>query len=267
MLKDKTSLFLVSLTGLTAALITGCSFALDSLHPTNSSNGSGNSQQSTPVTATQIDYATINTQVISNNCLECHSAAAGNKGGINLETYQNLKANLIDVQADLADDSMPKDRNPLSAAEKDLVNTWIKNGAPETVSNNNPTGPSVSPSPTPPAVVNPPPQPSGTNYQTVNSQVLQPYCLSCHSAAGGNRAGINLESYSNVLKNITAVKSTINSGSMPRGTTLSASQKKLILDWIAAGAPQTAAKTASTSSVQVMTKAYVDFMLQQSGAQ
>ncbi len=111
----------------------GCGYALDAIHPTTLSNDGGSSSQSSTVPANQIDYAVIRTEIFAPHCYECHSLAGGNAGGINLETYLNIKSNLSDIQIDMADDSMPKDRPPLSSAEKNLLALWISQGAPEFV--------------------------------------------------------------------------------------------------------------------------------------
>lgn len=244
----------------------GCGYALESMHPTASSVGTG-ATQSLPVAGTLIDYAQIKTQIIAPNCYACHTAASGNQGGINLETYQNVLNHLVDIQADIADGSMPKNSNPLSANEKSLLNTWVSQGSPQTVSSvtipvSTPT-PISTPNSGAPSTNT---APAAITYQTVNAQIFQPSCLSCHSTNGGNSAGINLETYANVLKHISSVKVVISNGTMPIGGHLSSAKKKLISDWIAAGAPQTAppAKNiVNNSATRSMTKAYVDFMIQQ----
>ncbi|KYG70704.1 hypothetical protein AZI85_01875 [Bdellovibrio bacteriovorus] len=187
------------------------------------------------VGAGQVDFAIVMSEVIAPKCLECHSSAGGNRGGVNLETYANVKAEIAAIQSTVANNSMPLNRQPLSARQKALLNKWIEAGAPETVTENPPV---QAPTPAPPPDM-PPEEVVGPSldWLTVRTLVVEPKCLNCHSAPT-NRGGVNLETYQNVLSNIADVDATIRDGSMPRRTTLTPEQKKLILDWIAAGAPE-----------------------------
>lgn len=79
------------------------------------------------------------------------------------------------------------------------------------------------------------------NYANVNTKVISPYCLSCHSPAGGNRAGVNLEGYANLMAHLDRVEGTvIVEGSMPPSGSpaVSAGAAALLKSWIDAGAPQ-----------------------------
>lgn len=76
-------------------------------------------------------------------------------------------------------------------------------------------------------------------YADIQSQILQPYCLSCHSAAGGNLGGINLETYANTVTYISQIQhAVIVKQSMPPGTPLSSGLQQLLATWISDGAPQ-----------------------------
>lgn len=77
--------------------------------------------------------------------------------------------------------------------------------------------------------------PTATDFTLIKAQVFQPYCLRCHSAAGGNRGGINLETYASVKPLLTRIKSAVNSGFMPPSGPLPDATKKLLIDWIDAG--------------------------------
>lgn len=64
-------------------------------------------------------------------------------------------------------------------------------------------------------------------------------CLQCHSNAGGNSAGINLETYASAFPNAAGIKSAVNSGFMPLGgPEVGEESKKLIAAWVDAGAPE-----------------------------
>lgn len=75
------------------------------------------------------DWLTVRTLVIEPSCLRCHSAPA-NRGGINLETYQNVQSELALVDAVIRDGSMPI-RSTLTPEQKELILDWIQAGAPE----------------------------------------------------------------------------------------------------------------------------------------
>jgi mono/diheme cytochrome c family protein len=92
--------------------------------------------------------------------------------------------------------------------------------------------------PQPPVI--PEPIVPATTYEMVYQQVIQPSCLKCHSGSGSG--DVNLETYQNLLQLKDDVRSTIAKGTMPRRSKLTEEQKKLILDWIDAGAPEFGAK-------------------------
>ena len=81
-------------------------------------------------------------------------------------------------------------------------------------------------------------QPIGVNFQIIRSQLLQTNCLKCHSASGGNKAGINLETYDNVLRNLKDVEASVVEGFMPPRGPVSQELKDLLVKWIQLGAPQ-----------------------------
>lgn len=69
-------------------------------------------------------------QVIGPKCATCHSAAGGNRGGVNLETFDGVKANISMIKDAVAAGWMPpRSQAALSGAEKDLVLRWIDQGA------------------------------------------------------------------------------------------------------------------------------------------
>ncbi len=105
-----------------------CSPLLDALHPENPANG--NSSQGT-ITPKAITFEDIQTKILQPFCFSCHSTTAGNEGGVNLETYANVKLRLIDMQKAVNTNVMPKDSPPLSDELKKLLNDWIAAGAPQ----------------------------------------------------------------------------------------------------------------------------------------
>jgi hypothetical protein len=81
---------------------------------------------------------------------------------------------------------------------------------------------------------------SELSYANVRSQVLQPYCLRCHSEAGGNRGRINLETFANTKNLIGPIQSVVSGGQMPPSGSMPASARSMLLQWIEAGAPEVA---------------------------
>jgi mono/diheme cytochrome c family protein len=77
-----------------------------------------------------IDYAAVKANVLDTSCNSCHSAAGGNKGNVNLETYASVINNISDVKADIEDGSMPRGDYRLTADQKNMILAWIKMGAP-----------------------------------------------------------------------------------------------------------------------------------------
>ncbi|MBC7690234.1 MAG: hypothetical protein H7222_00565 [Methylotenera sp.] len=108
---------------------------------------------------TKISYAYLKERVFVPRCLGCH----GTSGGVNLETYVQVKENLGKITvAALIDKTMPKG-GPLSNDEADLLKAWIKAGAPE-----GPVPPADSLKPT---------------FTSLKKNIFEPKCLTCHSGA------------------------------------------------------------------------------------
>lgn len=124
---------------LTVASQLGCSYALQEVGvykssdrgPSLSKSAANSKDSSLNSGFLNLDFATVKLEVLEKKCLACHSAAAGNKGHINLETYGALIKNLSEVKADIEDGSMPRGDDQLTALEKKIILTWIASGAPE----------------------------------------------------------------------------------------------------------------------------------------
>lgn len=95
-----------------------------------------NEDQLKDLNADQVDFELIKQNILEPRCFSCHSKDK-NKGDVNLETYQNVLANIKAIEKDIMDGSMPPKSKPelqLSKTLKDLILKWIKAGAPETKS-------------------------------------------------------------------------------------------------------------------------------------
>ncbi len=72
-------------------------------------------------------YESVRAIVFQNRCLNCH----GRAGGVNLETFASARAFISEIrQTVVVELSMPP-RGSLSVGEVQLVEAWIKAGAPE----------------------------------------------------------------------------------------------------------------------------------------
>lgn len=202
-------------------ILSGCNYTIQKSPGANS----GNQAISRLPPGTIPGYQLIASAIIAPKCLECHSSGGGNAGGVNLETYEALKNNLPSLRDEITSGRMPKNRGPLSASEKEVFLAWLDAGAPEVGSSPN----------------NPPvPDPEFIDYQLVKTSVIDLRCIGCHSAKGGDKGGVNLETYENVFDQKDSIKSEIESGSMPRpkNKPLTDIQKRIFLSWIENGAPE-----------------------------
>jgi len=83
------------------------------------------------------------------------------------------------------------------------------------------------------------------DYATVNADVLTPKCVRCHGGSNGTSAGVNLTTYAGVKAHLSTVRSEVVSGSMPQNDSLTQEQYNQLINWIDAGAPQTASLDAA----------------------
>jgi uncharacterized membrane protein len=219
---------MIPLSLLCAALLASCNQGFNVVTPIIDAN---NQTSSAPVLT---DYAEVQNQVIGPMCLECHSAANGNSGGVNLESYQNVFLHIVDIRADVVSGDMPASGPALTETEKTLIVGWIDSGAPQgTSASPQPTptpNPTPLPTPTPVATPNPTPTPDPSlHFSTVYAQVIGPKCTSCHS---------DFSSYATVKGEISTIQSKVSSKSMPQGSSLTTAQYNTLMNWISAGSPQ-----------------------------
>ncbi|HEX4875299.1 MAG TPA: hypothetical protein VFV31_01425 [Chitinophagaceae bacterium] len=76
------------------------------------------------------------------------------------------------------------------------------------------------------------------SFATDVNPVIQASCnvAGCHATGSGNGPGA-LTNYTQVFNARTAIRSSVSSGRMPQGSSLSTAQKNSILCWIDSGAP------------------------------
>jgi hypothetical protein len=124
-------------------MFAGCGYSNTSL-PGGSSGGANGGLDS----GTKMDFAAVKAQFFVPQCIRCHSNSGGNKGGVNLETYANVKSRLSSIQSAVNGGFMPP-AGPLPASTKNILNNWITSGAPEFASTNPGGGGDGSTSPLP----------------------------------------------------------------------------------------------------------------------
>lgn len=92
--------------------------------------------------------------------------------------------------------------------------------------------------------------PSITDYAKINSEIILPYCIKCHNDKV-TKGGVNLKTYKDIVANLATTRSEIESGDMPPAGPLADKDKKLIIDWIDTGHPETVAQ-ASQAAAEVL---------------
>lgn len=259
-----TKVFLASLLLLYVGGLTGCDYT--SLNSEQFGSSGGNDEGRPPHECSSvepntgasldiIDFQKVKTEVFDPHCLRCHNPGRPS-AGIDLSTYASVKARLSQIDFAVARNVMPPS-GPLDPVKKGYLSDWIKAGAPEglTAQNctntgeiggtTNPTGPSNEPLPgEPPLVLTQPltsmPSDQDINFTLVKERIFAFHCLSCHSDAGGNRDGVNLETYERVYKKLDDLEDVIRDGEMPPRSrpALSLLEKNVLLRWVRLGAPK-----------------------------
>lgn len=124
----------------------------------------------------EVSYAMVQEKVLLPSCVRCHSQGQGNQGGINLETYESVFANLSKINSSVfVTHKMPK-TGSLSEDQLALLETWIKSGAPL----------NFTPSPAPSS--SPPPTPAEalveirSSFDSKVKPLVQRACMECHDS-------------------------------------------------------------------------------------
>lgn len=172
--------------------------------------------------ALESNYESVNAKVISAQCLNCHSTATGNKGNLNLESYQNIRANLNQITYRVLEvKDMPQ--GGLNNADYALMEMWLTAGAPE----KNTQG-------LVPILKGP------FNWLVIKDQILKRNCLDCHSSVSPE-AGLDLSDYDQFKNNYAKIfDRTFVKQDMPPEPYdgLNANEKQALLKWISQGFPK-----------------------------
>ncbi len=165
-------ILVVSAAGALTLGTSGCRFYYQEKNPSDLLNAT--------LDAAQISYQTVHRQVLGPRCVACH----GNSGGITLDSYTTVKANLNAIERTaLAQKTMPKS-GPLSPREAALLSAWIKAGAPE-----------FTAGPKPPPELEEPIRPE---FESIKKNVFQARCMACHTQ-GGSASGVLLNTREDLL--------------------------------------------------------------------
>jgi uncharacterized membrane protein len=195
-------------------------------------------------------------QSVLNTCLHCH---AGNTPP-SLGSIDDIRANIGRVQIEVNSNQMPPSGSgypTLSDCQKAILQEWVSEGMPATSDKKivklsacqQGVPPSPTPTPSTPILDMP------VNYQTLNSEILQPRCVHCHSSGSGDPDAslILLVPYSAITGHgtllgadsahsrfVTLVTRTDDSRMPPPEDSdpLSADQQEFIRRWIDAGHPE-----------------------------
>lgn len=185
------------------------------------------------VSADELDFALVNEKIFKPSCVGCHSEAAGNSGGVNLESYESVFEHVPQIKMEVTGGMMPP-KSELSEKQTRLLADWIDAGALERAGD-----PVSAPPPTPTSPPpTPPPAPEVVTFSTVREKVLKTNCIGCHSEAAGNMGDVNLETYPSVFEKRTVLLEVVGEGRMPpkKKTPLTVEQKRLFLLWLNQGA-------------------------------
>ncbi len=172
-------------------------------------------------------FQIIQREVLIPNCLGCHSAATGNAGGVNLETYSSAKSFAAEIKVEVSENQSMPPSGPLDVSLRDLVSRWVDAGAPETEAEANATIPKTEPSPV--SLI------TSVDYQVIKEKVIDPSCLKCH---GPNSRLMRLHTYEDLKARIVEVQEAIEIGSMPPAGPLAQDLRDLLKEWITAGLPE-----------------------------
>ncbi len=233
-------------------LIVSCNYEAIHQQPGGAAAGGSGQDVCTPAespTVEVVTYDQVRSQIFVSQCFSCHGNGAAS-GGVRLDTFEAARGWATQIKFDVVNNIMPKSPNPpLSQEGKDLVAAWVDGGAVNNVAdvvacdeNGNPgDGEEGGTTPAPPAdeFLTEVPSDDQINYQLVRNKIFKFRCFSCHSTAGGNADGLNLETYFNAIDELEDIYEEVSRGSMPPAPrpALNDIERTTILRWVDLGAP------------------------------
>lgn len=171
-----------------------------------------------------LDYLNVQVNVLGPQCVSCHSQQGGSKGGLNLESFAQVRAAMNSIYFRSIEKRDMPPREALSSSQMDLLKSWLEAGAPEKNMGRG-SGREIK---------------GPITWTVIKEQVFKSSCLDCHSGATPD-GGLDLESFEVTKKNIDKIfKSAITEGSMPLQPypSMSAFEKQALMKWISQGMPE-----------------------------
>lgn len=186
-------------------------------------------------------FDTVQKYVFTPYCVTCHGTSGGNRAGFNFETYNNTVPALDKILEEAVTTQGMPPAAPLPAKLRQLVDTWIKSGAP--LSGQNPVPhPPIQPAPYPPFGIT-------ARWSSISGLFKQPVCADCHNPDGdaskapitdltflfkaddkGRFLVVPKDSSKSLLYKI------LKAGKMPKSRPLDPKDIQAIADWIDNGA-------------------------------
>lgn len=174
------------------------------------------------------DFNLVFGAVIGPKCATCHSNKGGNVDGVNLETYENVRAKLNRVlvrSLETPDKPMPPRPQFLTEDEKDMLEAWDKLGAPKDGE----------------AIQKPGEEGRGpANWQTVRDKIFAPKCFDCHNQNKPDK-DLDLTKIEQVREKFHLVLDRVvrlNNMPLEPYPAVTSAEKKLLLRWFELGMPE-----------------------------
>ena len=224
--------------------MTSCDYAAHHDTPLSEENGLGCDTNSEPPPGNQandVTYDELRAAVLEPKCIGCHSSGSAS-GGVDLSTYSVAKTWANQIKAAVVSNAMPKAPNPpLMQDEKDFIVAWVDSGALNAGGNQNCDGSGGGNNEEPPVdepLTEIPPDVEIT-YSLVREKIFALRCFACHSNAGGNTAGLNLETFANTIDEVEDIYEEVSEQSMPPAPrpSLNNIERTTLLRWIELGSP------------------------------
>ncbi|MFN8578762.1 MAG: hypothetical protein U0354_18185 [Candidatus Sericytochromatia bacterium] len=104
-------------------------FLFGCTNPTNQSTNSGNTTGNT-TTGSAVSFATVKT-IIDSRCASCHSMKSGKiSGGISFDTNDTIVSRARQLNREVQGGDMPpQNSTSMTTEERNLINTWVSQGA------------------------------------------------------------------------------------------------------------------------------------------
>lgn len=244
-------------------VLIACNYSNQQTPPRSGAGGAGNGSTGNQDLCQPTDsqgaqdpptFAEVRDKVFQVHCFTCHGNG-GSAGGVNLETYAAAAPWAPQIKFDIVNDIMPKAPNPpVPQDQKNIVIAWVDAGAPENfeIGNCNEPGSDTGSAPgspdsgdstgpfDPSNPLEEVPPDNEINYTLVREKIFKVSCFSCHSNAGGNVDGINLETYFNATQELEDIEEVIRENEMPPAPrpSLGNIPRQVLLRWIELGAPR-----------------------------